>query len=272
MLSPEREYFVKDGVVMEIWQFDPAWSKGRKTVYEVMRVINGIPLFLEEHVNRLLQSASKTGIRDIADPGRVSGSIRKLIQANRAKDGNILFCLINENGNVHILTWFVEHHYPSAEEYSSGVYIRSMKAVRKHPNAKTWNAELRKKASYLIASSDAYEVLLVDKKKNITEGSRSNIFFIRGNTIFTPPENKVLKGITRQKVLEICENAMVRINEKEIPLQEVPFYEAAFITGTSPGILPVNAIENHRFNNSNELMRKLMEAYQSIVGKASNTK
>ena len=267
MLTPERDYFVKDGVVMETWQFDAAWGKGRKTVYEVMRMINGVPLFLDEHVDRLLQSALKAGIRQTVDPDKVVNSIEKLIQANPADNGNILFCLIHENDNIHILSWFIEHHYPSKDDYKSGVYIRTMKAIRKQPNAKIWNAELRKKAAYQIASSDAYEVLLVDKKKNITEGSKSNIFFIRGNSIFTTPERDVLPGITRQKVFMLCEENLIRISELDIPLQELPFYEAAFITGTSPEILPVGMIDKHRFNTSNELMRKLMAAYDQLIAK-----
>jgi len=268
MLEPSREYFVKDGVVMENWQFDPVWGKGRKTVYEVMRMINGVPLFLDEHVDRILQSASKAGIRQMADSDKIAGSIEKLIQANSADNGNILFCLIRENDNIHVLSWFIEHHYPSKDDYKSGVYIRTLKAVRKQPNAKIWNAELHKKTAYQIASSDAYEVLLIDKKRNITEGSKSNIFFIRGNSIFTTPERDVLPGITRQKVFMLCEKNLIRVSELYIPLQELPLYEAAFITGTSSKILPVGMIEKHRFNTSNELMRKLMTAYDQLIAKA----
>ncbi len=94
MLEPIREYFVKDGLVMETWQFDPEWSKGRKTVYEVMRVIDGNPLFAEEHIDRLFQSAIKTRIKHISDPQIIRESIHQLIQANSSEDGNILLCLV----------------------------------------------------------------------------------------------------------------------------------------------------------------------------------
>jgi len=269
MLEPVREYFVKDGVVMQTRQFDPAWSKGRKTSYEVMRVIDGAPLFAEEHVSRLIQSAMKAGLKEIIDPEKIKDSIGKLIHANTREDGNILFCLIPDKEKVYVLSWYVEHHYPLEEDYRSGVFVRTMKAIRKQPNAKIWNAELRSKAQYLISSSDAYEVLLVDKKKNITEGSKSNIFFIRGNSVFTTPEADVLQGITRQKVLQLCSDSLIKVSEQEIALQELAFYEAAFITGTSPGILPVSMIEKHRFNTSNEIMKKLMAAYNTLVGEAA---
>ena len=267
MLKPINDYFVKDGYVLHTWEYDPSWTKRKKTVYEVLRIVDGVPLFEMEHTARLVQSALSLGFLDI-HTDRINDSIHKLIDANPGDNGNILCCIISNRETQHILSWYVEHHYPKEEEYEKGVKLKLLKAIRKNPGTKLWNADLKSKAEYLIRSSEAYEVLLLDKQKNITEGSRSNIFFVRGNSVFTPPESKVLKGITRQKVIEICENKLIPVTEKEIPLHEIPFYETAFLTGTSPGILPVLTIEKHRFNTSNELMKKLMAAYNSLV---SNT-
>ncbi len=269
MLEPKREYFIKDGAALHSWEFDSSWTKGRKTVYEVMRVINGVPLFLDQHINRLQDSAQKAGMKDIPPAAKIMDSVQKLIVKNSKDDGNILFCIIPNKDHSYILSWFVEHHYPGKDDYASGVQIRTMKAMRKQPDAKIWNAELRSKAQHLISSSEAYEVLLVDRKKNITEGSRSNIFFIRGNALYTTPERKVLQGITRRKVIELCEKMGTAITETEIAQKDLPFYEAAFITGTSPGILPVRSINEHRFNVSNEMMHKLMAAYNTHVLEAT---
>jgi branched-chain amino acid aminotransferase len=264
MLEPISEYFVKDGYVLHTWEYDPSWNKRRKTIYEVLRVIDGMPLFEPEHTSRLMQSALSSGLEDI-QPEKLTNSMHRLIDANNGEDGNILCCIISGKEGHHILSWYVEHRYPTTEQYENGVILRTLKAIRKNPATKVWNAELRSKAAYLINSSTAYEVLLIDKKKNVTEGSRSNIFFIRGNSVYTPPENKVLKGITRQKVLQLCQDLGIQLHEKEIPLHEMPFYEAAFITGTSPGVLAVNAIEDHRFNTSNAVIKKLMAAYNSLL-------
>jgi len=217
----------------------------------------------------LIQSAEQAGIGHMLRRGKISESLTKLIESNSSDKGNVILCLIPDHDKIHILSYYIEHHYPSDEDYHSGVSLRCMKAVRRRPNAKIWNAELRTKAQYLISSSDIYEVLLVDKKKNITEGSKTNIFFIRGNNVYTTRSGDVLQGITREKVISICTQAGINVTEKEIPLAEVPFYEAAFITGTSPGILPVSRIDKHRFNSSNETMKMLMEAYYTLVSKSA---
>jgi branched-chain amino acid aminotransferase len=261
MLKPARQYFIKDGTVMQDWQFDPAWTKSRNLVYEVLRVINGKPLFSEDHIERMLQSASKDNINS----EQIADAIEKLINSNTLEDGNILICLVPNNGRSHILCWFINHYYPSREEYEHGVIVRTMKAMRKKPTAKIWDAQLRKQAEYLKASTDVYEVLLVDNKKMITEGSKSNIFFIRGNTVFTAPDNKVLPGITRKKVIGLCNQLSIELTEKEIPISELSLYESAFITGTSPKILPISMIDNLRLNTSNELMRMIMQAYDQLM-------
>ena len=265
MLKPVREKFVKDGALLHTWEFDPAWGRRKKTVYEVIRVVNGSPLFLDDHINRLLNSAGNTGIDAHESREKLVVAVNKVIGNNPSGDGNILVCLIPNKERLHIMAWYVEHHYPVEEEYANGVYIRTLKAIRKNPAAKVWNAELRAKADYIISSSNAYEVLLVDRHRNITEGSRSNIFMVKGNQLFTPPENKILKGITRQKIFEISQKQDIRVNEQDIPLKDLIFYETAFISGTSPGILPVKYIDKYRFNTSNEIMRILMEAYSEYV-------
>jgi len=268
MLKPVREKFVKDGALLHTWEFDPAWGKRKKTVYDIIRVIDGSPLFLEDHIRRLLDSAGYAGIDAFDNEEKLVSAVRKVIENNPSEDGNILICLIPNKDRRHIMAWYAEHHYPDDNDLSNGIYIRTLKAIRKKPAAKVWNAELRSKADYIIASSDAYEVLLVDRNKNITEGSRSNIFLIKGNKIYTPPESKVLKGITRQKIFEISQKLGIEINEQEIPLKDLIFYETAFISGTSPGILPVKLIDKYRFNTSNEILRTLMAAYGDYVRKS----
>jgi len=268
MLKPVRDKFVKDGALLHTWEYDPAWGKRKKTVYEIIRVIDGSPLFLDDHIKRLLDSARHSGIDAISSEEKLVTALKKVIGNNPSGDGNILICLIPNKERLHIMAWYVEHHYPGEDDLASGVNIRILKAIRKNPAAKVWNAELRSKADYIISSSNAYEVLLVDRNKNITEGSRSNIFLVKGNKLYTPPESKILKGITRHKIFEISQKLDIQINEQEIPLKDLIFYESAFISGTSPGILPVKRIDEFRFNTSNAIMRKLMTAYKEYVRKS----
>ena len=265
MLLPQREFFIKNGEVCRNDKFDQSIFKGRNTVYEVIRLMKGQGLFLKEHLARLSSSLKKSKISAEVDCEKVKSCISKLIEVNPGGDGNILFCVTKTEDLLYIMTWFVQHQYPSADDYRDGVHIRSMNAMRKNPTAKVWNAPLRNKTAYLKETDQVFEVLLVDDKKNITECSKSNIFLIRGNRVFTTPAEQVLPGITREKVLNICHEQNINVEEKEIPYKELIMYESVFITGTSPKVLPVRYIDNFRFNPGNTLLRAIMSAYDDLL-------
>ena len=88
----------------------------------------------------------------------------------------------------------------------------------------------------MIRESGVYEVLLVNRESKVTEGSRSNLFFIREGVVRTAPDSEVLPGITRQKVLELISEEGFRLDIRSLALEELPSAEAAFLTGTSPKV------------------------------------
>ena len=117
----------------------------------------------------------------------------------------------------------------------------------------------------MLAENGFYEVLLADHLNQITEGSRSNVFFVTGRELVTSPGNKVLLGITRQKTLQIARDLKIRVNEREVDFNELQHFDAAFITGTSPKILPIQQIEGFTFNPQNEIVRQLMKSYDDLI-------
>ena len=119
--------------------------------------------------------------------------------------------------------------------------------MRENPGVKYINTDLRTRTNRLIKQKQVYEVLLVDKEGYITEGSRSNVFFIGDNVIFTAPLEYVLPGTSRKRVFDICHKHRFPIIEKRIPASELARYDAAFLSGTSPLILPINRLDELRF-------------------------
>jgi branched-chain amino acid aminotransferase len=118
----------------------------------------------------------------------------------------------------------------------------------------------------LITENDIYEVLLVNEDGLITEGSRSNIFFIENDQLITPPENLVLAGITRNLVIQVCQDENIPFAEKNLTYPELSGCSAAFITGTSPKVLPVNKIDDFRFHTGNPIMLAIIRKYNEMIG------
>jgi branched-chain amino acid aminotransferase len=149
--------------------------------------------------------------------------------------------------------------------YQNGVESEFFRAERIDPNIKKINPALIERISTFIKTENIYDALLVSEGETIMEGSKTNVFFIRDNSVYTAPGSLVLKGITRQKVFELCKNLRFQIEETLIPAMDLQTFDAAFFSGTSPKILPISRIANIRFQPNHEILRLLMHAYEEMI-------
>lgn len=116
-----------------------------------------------------------------------------------------------------------------------------------------------------IQENNIYDVILVDRNGYITEGSRTNVFLIKGNDIYTSPVSNVLPGITRGFVIDICKKQGVNIIEEQLPYKCLKTIDAAFLSGTSPKVLPLSRIEGYHFDTKNEILRMIMNEYNTLI-------
>lgn len=94
--------------------------------------------------------------------------------------------------------------------------------------------------SFHEASVNGLKECIFVRNGVITEGTRSNIFFVIDGTLFTHPEsNWVLSGVTRKNVLRIAQEAGIKIREEALPENRIRFSQEAFITNTSAEVTPV---------------------------------
>lgn len=211
--------------------------------YEVIRVIHGIPLFMNEHLERMRRSVLKSGIA--LDTDSLQNSLVEFIKRNEVPERNLrisLYCKPDHHGDYNYLAYFIESHYPSKESYMRGVKTDLAPLQRKNPNVKLENPTLRESADSAILMSQIHEVLLVNNAGFITEGSRSNFFAIKNQTIITPPSQDVLEGVTRKKVIEVAKQNGISVEERVIHTSELDQIHGAFLTGTSPRVLPISQI------------------------------
>ena len=136
---------------------------------------------------------------------------------------------------------------------------------RENPNAKVIQNKVSEKANQLIADQKLHEVLLVDRNGKITEGSRSNVLFVKGNRFYTAPASMVLVGVTRMKVFECLDKLNFKVIQEAVSTSEIGTFDAVFLTGTSPKILPVNCIDTIQFPPKNHFVEQLMHRYDLMI-------
>jgi branched-chain amino acid aminotransferase len=259
-------YYSEDSLIKKISFLSAAAFETGACYYEVMRVLNGNCLFIEDHLNRLQTSVSLSGLKYTFKIQDVSAIISELIRKNELINGNIRLVLQAKEGRSPVLyTYCVPFSYPARELYEQGVPTAIFKIVRNNPNIKQYNHIYQQQMHDFILKTDIYEALLQDDINCITEGSKSNVFFIRKECVMTAPGEKVLKGITREKVISLCSKLNYKLIECPISIDTLPSMEAVFLSGTSPKILPVNRIDQITYSTGHAIMKSLMAAYDELI-------
>lgn len=237
------------------------------SIYEVIRIFNKKPIFLQDNLLRLDNSLKKSNIHLDLKTLHLPDKLERLICLENIEEGNVKYVLHFTNGQMTEYLYTIPHSYPSAEAYQKGVDTMTCQAVRQNPEVKYLNPALRHLTNQLIHDNHVYEVILVDDEGYITEGSRSNVFFIRQNTLYTTPTAYVLPGTSRKRVFDICKTENIHLEEKRIEQTTLAEYEAAFITGTSPLLLPIRRIDSTFFHPEHHLLRRLMNCYFALLEK-----
>jgi len=234
--------------------------------YEVIRMIRGVPLFMEEHLLRFSASVKDAGI-EFPSLSLFKKEIHELARLNRLADGNIKLTLSREaDANILRLLYFVPHSYPGEEAYRDGVRVKTFRHTRPDPSIKKWDANFRKAVNSFIRQEEIFEAILLDESGYLTEGSRSNIFFIdEVGCLLSSPEGCALKGITRLKVEEICKRDAIPVSYEPLSPDRIRNCPACFLTGTSPKIMPVRSLEELVFDPNHPLVRKLMDEYNKEI-------
>jgi branched-chain amino acid aminotransferase len=251
--------------------FSDSFIKTGVSVYEVIRIERGIPLFIENHLDRLYRSSEILNLSINEGYCDFETLISELISKNNILQGKIKIIIHFNNderlSEKNLLIYFTPHYFPTIEEYKYGVKTGICKALRINPRAKVLNTEARIIANNTIAEKKLFEVILLDNEGYITEGSRSNVFFIKEDKIITPPETDVLQGITRLNVLKLCKSENIELVERKINLSEISKMDSAFITGTSLKILPVRNIDTFLFNPQNATLQRILGLYNNCIEK-----
>lgn len=258
--------FILNDRIVSSNEFNPEELNKGKVIYEVLRVIVDSPLFYQEHIERFYYSLINSGCKIIFSKKSLASRIKSLIGTNRLKDGNIRF-QVNFTGEdkATFSAWACPFYYPRDELYKKGASLSTIIAQRNNPNVKIYNPNLIHNAFSQINKSNIYEVVLLSKDGLITEGSRSNIFFVKDNVLITPPLSTILPGITRLKVIEIAKRLGITCNEMDINYNSLPLFDGAFITGTSPKVLPIQKIDDVIFNIGQPAISGIMKNYDELV-------
>lgn len=247
-------------------RFEPENSQIRQVVYEVIRVISKIPLFLEDHYARLENSMNLLGFGLNKDREELAGQIVRLVDVNQKQDCNVKVVVFADSTQQDYLFYISKSYYPGQDEIGSGVPVALFRWNRENPNIKLVNRLYREAVAACMEEKHVFEVLLVNELNEITEGSKSNVFFVKGGRVFTAPGESVLKGVTRKYVFKACKELGIEVVEEFVSCDRLAEMEGSFLSGTSIKVLPISGVEQYKYNSSSHaLIMAIRDKYDRII-------
>jgi len=258
-------FFFLDGNIVPAGANDEI-AYGDVAFYEVIRTRNGVPVFFDDHMNRLSEGISTRYDLQEDIAGEVRSGLSALVSHELLDEINVRVTVTFTGRDHSLHICYIPSSYPSESMIREGVPLILYHAERFDPGVKMLNNRLRLSVNEELARRKAYEALLVNHDGQITEGSRSNIFFITNDGIIhTAHDSMVLSGITRRYVTEIIRSEGIPLVFEAVGKHETGRFRSAFLTGTSPMVLAVRSVENQVFDVSDPIIGRLREIYADTV-------
>lgn len=236
-------------------------------VYESVRVANRTVYFLENHIQRLMESARIIELTHTFSPTLIEKSILELVANTQAESFNLKILLIGgkttEEASLNILC--LNPLFPDKRLYRDGATTITYAYERAFPHAKTLNMLESYLAFRMAKDVGAYDALLIDKEGRIQEGTRTNFFCIKNRTLYTPDERKILLGVTRKAILKVAAQNGYEVVQQDIRPVDLGGYDAAFLTGTSIKILPIRSVDDFQFGERRAALKGLMKLFDEFL-------
>ena len=234
--------------------------------YETVRVKEGVLLFVEDHLARLVNSVK--GLENFpVDTSKILSEAYSFIDMDGVKDGSVRIVLTNEVLLIHQ----ADITLPSDENFKNGINTSILNWERKTPNLKIFRGDYKTTVNEKFKQQNShglpFELVLTDNEGKLYEGSMSNLFVIRDGKVYSAPDSKILIGITRKRVMEALKRSGLELETGTFKPEELdPDTDAVFVSSTPFDILPVRYIDDYEFGSAgNDVLNMISKMYQEYT-------
>jgi branched-chain amino acid aminotransferase len=245
-------------------------------LFETVRVVNGRPFRLAQHLERMTRGADFLKIKPPFAPKELQAFAEQLIEQNQMSEA-ILRVTLTRGPGERGYTPKVEgtptvvmtlHVAPPAENpVHWSLVTSSFRVLAADPlsSFKTLNKLTHVMARAEAAEQGADEALLINTNGEVAETASGNVFWVYQDKICTTPTGRgVLPGITRAVVLEICQSLGLLTNKRVIKPEALKNSEGLFITQSAFGIVPVAMFDGEPVAPS-PLVDQIFNAYRELL-------
>ena len=252
-------------------------------IYEGIRAYNGRVFKLKEHIDRLFCSAKAILLKIPMTHQEVMAAVVETCRRNRIRDGYVRLVVTRGPGTLGLNPVRCKH--PSVimiagkiQLYAEEIYERGMDLVTV-PTTRNLHSALNpaiKSLNYLnsiLAKIEANnagveEAVMLNAEGFVAECTGDNLFIVKNRALFTPPLSAgALYGITRQTVIELAEEAGLKVSEPNLTRYDLFNADECFLTGTGAELIPVVKIDGRVIGTGKPgpITRRLEEDYHALT-------
>jgi branched-chain amino acid aminotransferase len=257
-------------------------------IFESFRSIDKQLYQFSQHYQRLLQSAQALAYPLTFTQQQLEAILLELCGRNGWTNAYYRITITRGKGQIgfqrdmdnDLTCLIVGREFQGLDEsyYRQGIALQVAQTRRNAPEAINPKIKSISNLNSLLGkleakAAGAFEVIMLNNKEHICEGSASNIFWTRDQWVFTPAASTgLLEGVTRATIMRLCEKKLnLRVIAGEFKLQDLQFSDEVFITSTSLEVIPVVAVDEFTINQGKvgPIARRLREELHRDMGKRS---
>ncbi|PXF61329.1 MAG: branched-chain amino acid aminotransferase [Candidatus Methanogaster sp.] len=273
------DFVPQDQAVTSIYDHGFLYGDG---VFEGIRAYNGRVFRLDEHIDRLYDSAMAIMLDIPLSKGEMKQALLETLRVNDLVDAYIRPIVSRGVGdlgldprkcpvpNVFIISQPWDAMY--GDLYDKGLSAVTVTVRRNAPESLSPNIKSLNYLNNILAKIEANhkggdEAIILDVRGNISEGSGDNIFIIKNGTISTPQVMNNLRGITRAAAIEIAQDLGYPLRETDLGLFDLYTADEVFVTGTAAEIAPITMVDGRPVGDGSvgTITKELMHRFEELT-------
>ncbi len=280
LININDELFPRDKAVVSV--FDSGFILG-DGVWEGLRLHNGVLIFLQEHMKRLYQGAKALDLDIGITPQALQKRVEGTIKANNMIDNVHIRLMVTRGVKTTpyqdpratipgaTIVIIPEHKVPSLSK-KEGVRLFTTHVRRGYPDVQDQKINSHSKINCILACIQAAkagvdESLMLDPHGFISTCNSTHFFIVTNGEVWTSTGDYCLGGITRSKIIQLCEENNIPVFQKNFSLFDVYGADECFITGTFAGITPVKEVDGRIIgeNQQRSIINTLQNLYINLI-------